>query len=486
MIALAKDGLRKLLPKNRFARGVTVLVGGTAAAQAIQLLSSPFLSRLYNPAAFGLLAVFVATISLLNIVSSLRYECAIPLPKLNEDARYLVHLSVIILCSLTLILFLALLGFGDYLLYKFSLELLIPYKYFFPITFFFTGMYQIFSNWSVRKKRFFELSRTEVTKSAAAILVQLPGFLLGAAGLILGQMASVLVGILPLLRSYQGDWKKEVTCKKIKFSPVLDLACRYRQFPFYSTPNGLFNTAGRELPPILFAAAFSPDAAGMYFMAYRMTQKPILLLTTANAKVFTSHAPEAYRTGNLGNLYSALHSQSVRIFTFPMALAALVAPYTFSFIFGVEWELAGVVSAILMPWILMIALINPLSPTVGIVDRQGTALCFEIMLGVLRLGGLGVGIYHGSFLLAVTLFSGGAVVGIVSKMLWLAKIAGADVKVVFIEFLKEIAKVAPLLVAGYMIIKNLHFCISILFLTFMAVFSFKRSLNAFRKGIDFG
>jgi len=57
MIAKAKSTLRRLLPKNAFAHGVSVLVGGTAGAQALTALAAPLLTRLDSPEDFGLLAV---------------------------------------------------------------------------------------------------------------------------------------------------------------------------------------------------------------------------------------------------------------------------------------------------------------------------------------------------------------------------------------------------------------------------------------------
>lgn len=43
MSAAAKTQLRRLLPKNAFARGVSVLVGGTAGAQRLRVLAKAVL-----------------------------------------------------------------------------------------------------------------------------------------------------------------------------------------------------------------------------------------------------------------------------------------------------------------------------------------------------------------------------------------------------------------------------------------------------------
>ena len=86
MIAQAKTHLRRLLPKNAFARGISLLVGGTAGAQLLTILAAPALTRQYGPEDFGLLAVYASLLALIGVISSLRYELAIPLPVGDAEA----------------------------------------------------------------------------------------------------------------------------------------------------------------------------------------------------------------------------------------------------------------------------------------------------------------------------------------------------------------------------------------------------------------
>lgn len=62
--------IKRLLPSNRFARSVSILAGGTAAGQAIVVLASPILTRLYTPEDFGLLAVYAALLGIISVVAS--------------------------------------------------------------------------------------------------------------------------------------------------------------------------------------------------------------------------------------------------------------------------------------------------------------------------------------------------------------------------------------------------------------------------------
>ena len=88
-----KNRIHRLLPKNNFARGVSVLVGGTAGAQLVVLLAAPLLTRLYSPEDFGILAVYVGILSLLSVIASFKYELAIPLPEHENEVVAVTLLS---------------------------------------------------------------------------------------------------------------------------------------------------------------------------------------------------------------------------------------------------------------------------------------------------------------------------------------------------------------------------------------------------------
>ena len=113
MIAKVKAGIRNLLPKNTFARGVSVLVGGTAGAQLLTVLAAPILTRLYSPEDFGLLAVYASLLGLIGVVASLRYELAIPLPESDEEAAHVMVLSLLILLGMTVLTAIVMTIFGS-------------------------------------------------------------------------------------------------------------------------------------------------------------------------------------------------------------------------------------------------------------------------------------------------------------------------------------------------------------------------------------
>lgn len=86
------------------ARDVATLSLGTLVAQAITIAVTPLLTRLYSPSDFGLLAVFLAVVSVGATLVTLRYETSILVPKENTESANLVLLSLILTGGLSVVL----------------------------------------------------------------------------------------------------------------------------------------------------------------------------------------------------------------------------------------------------------------------------------------------------------------------------------------------------------------------------------------------
>src|SRR5690606_21592699 len=85
-------------PRAGFVRNVAVLAGGTALGQLLTIAASPVLTRLYDPADFGVLGVYAALLTTITTVASLRYELAIPVSDDEEEAA-----SLLVLCLVAVI-----------------------------------------------------------------------------------------------------------------------------------------------------------------------------------------------------------------------------------------------------------------------------------------------------------------------------------------------------------------------------------------------
>ena len=229
MISKLTSIFKKALPKNAFARGVSVLVGGTVGAQVLMVLASPLLTRLYTPEDFGLLAVYASILSLFTVIASLRYELAIPLPEKDSEAAHVAILSLLIVGLITAISALVILIGGERLAQLINAPDMANYLWLIPVGVLAIGCYQVFNYWAIRTKSFGTIAKTKISQSLATLAVQLSGFKLGVLALMLGQTGGQSVGVMNLARPAL----KSPHFKGWQWSDLKKVAARYKSFPIF-------------------------------------------------------------------------------------------------------------------------------------------------------------------------------------------------------------------------------------------------------------
>lgn len=269
-MAIAKR-IQRLLPRNRFARSVSILAGGTAGAQALLILAAPVFTRLYTPEDFGVLAVYVSLLALIGVIASLRYELAIPLPEDDVEAANVAVLSLLLVGLTTVLstLLVALLAkpIGTVL----GMPVLMGYLWLLPVGILLSGSYNVFNYWSIRTKRFSTIAGTKLRQALATIAIQLAAFKLGGLALLLGQVAGQSVGTASLARPALAVH----AFKSVSWHGVRQVAVRYRRFPRFSTWEGFANTVSHQFAPLGYAVIFSTGVVGLYALAHRVLSIPL-------------------------------------------------------------------------------------------------------------------------------------------------------------------------------------------------------------------
>lgn len=466
----------KLLPKNPFARNVSVLMAGTVSGHLITIVISPILTRLYSPDAIGTFNVFLSLLSIASIIATMQFQLAIPLPESDDEAIDVVTLAFISLIILSSVLF-GIQRLQHPLLLEWSRVM--SHGWLFVLALFLLGVYEIVSLWATRKEAFRSIAVTRISQSVASAGFQLALFPLQSFGLMIGFVASRLVGVNGLAKGLLASYRNHPPEWRRLWSSL----CKYRQFPLFSLPNELLNAAGRNLPTVLLASFFGPAVAGYYALAERVVAVPVVLIGNATAQVLMTAIPEAYRKGYLRALVMSVQGQLLRIYGLPYMVALLVAPEIFAFLFGLDWRVAGQVTQLLVPWLLVRSLSNPLAPVARAAGKLGTGLIFEVVLVVLRVGGLVLGGLMGSPLLTVGLFSAGATIGILLKLVWLLSLSQVSILELVRNNLSYVVHVLGLGGFGFglkLYASSFTFWGYCVFLTLYAIYS---SVNALRSGI---
>ncbi len=456
-----KNCIARLLPKNNFARGVSVLVGGTAGAQFVALLAAPLLTRLYGPEDFGVLAVYLGILSLFSVISSLRYELAIPLPEDESDVVALSYLSLLlVLITATFSSVLIIFG-GEGLANLLQVPTLTDYLWLLPIGILFSGFYQIFTYWAVRLKEFPVLAKTKLRQQLVTAAVQISAYKVGGVGMLLGQVSGRGVGVLTLAKKVvaRESWKK-LPIKKVKF-----VAWRYRNFPFFSTWGAFLNTAGSQVPPILIASIFGASSAGFYALAYRIIALPMAVVGQAIGQVFLSNAAIDYRAGRLPPLVVSAHRALVKIILPPVLFLILFGPVSFSIVFGNDWTLSGEIASWLALWLLVSFSTSPLSSIFTIVEKQHLGMLMQAFLLLMRVCGIGIGAYYKDFMLGVILYSVFNVIGYVFYQVMSFRVIGLPTIEVFRSFVIAAPAITfSLIIKNAVFFENFYFVVSSLFI----------------------
>lgn len=447
--------ISRLLPRGAFARGVTLLIGGTAGAQALVILLSPILTRLYTPEDFGLLAVYGSLLALFIVVSSLRYELAIPLP---EDDRSAVNITALCLMLVLLVAGGAaclVLFAGQHLANFIGAPQIANYLWLIPVGVLLGGCYNVFCYWGMRKKAFATVAKTRIQQSIAGASIQLLGFKLGALGLLCGQVANQSIGFFSLGRLF---WRHEER-RSISLAGIKQQAVRYKNFPIYSTSEGLFNTASLQVAPLMFAALFSPAIAGLYALSHRVLSLPMSLVGSAVGQVFFSGASEAHRQGRLHLLVEKLHGRLAAIGMPPALILILIGPDLFAFVFDENWRGAGEFARWMAPWLYLQMVSSPISTVFSVLEKQRQGLIFQFILLSLRTFAICFGYLFGDWNAAVIMFSLASAAYYFIVLLWIAWLTQLRIKKVIIPTIMElfvgIMCVSPLIIGFFL--KKYHF-----------------------------
>ncbi|HYD78287.1 MAG TPA: oligosaccharide flippase family protein [Paucimonas sp.] len=446
---LASPFLRRMLPRNRFVRNVSVLVGGTAGAQAAAVLAAPLLTRLYTPQDFGLLAVFAALLSLISVIAGLRYETAIPLPEDGAEAAALAALGLLCVALVSALSAIPIFLYGTEIAAWLNTPRLADYFYLVPLGALLAGCYSVLNFCAIRSREFGPLAKTKLGQSAIAVLIQLAGAPFGALALLLGQMAGQGAGAVSLAARVLRPRRSRL--RAIGWRSLAQAARRYRQFPLFATWGALFNTAGSQLPAVLFAALFGPAAAGLYILANRVLAMPMQLLGQAIGNVFVSDAAVARREGRLARLTADIHYRLAQIGMPPMVVLLAAGPQLFALVFGEQWRAAGVYAQWLAPWLYLVFVTSPLSSLFAVLERQAAGMLFQGLLLSVRVAAIAFGAWAGDVMTAVAWFATGSALCWFACLAWLVRASGNAWRVVWQPTVGALAWAAALaspLIAG--------------------------------------
>lgn len=386
------------------ARSFVVVGGATLIGQGAVLVAAPLLARLYEPQDFGLFAVFAAVLSVLVAIASLRFDLAIPIAADRHEAVHLLVLSNVISLVASVLLAGVLLLWGGQLSVALGAPELVSVLWLLPIALVLATFTQALASWAVYNRSFSELARMRVAQGVSQAGSQLAlGVLhVGPIGLILGDVASRVVGAGQLIRSSLAG----VRSTTMSTAAVIKAARERWAFARVMTSASLLSTLSLQAPFLMIPAFFDLASSGQYFLAFRMLALPASLVVAAVGQVFFGEA--SHRSIEPQRLHDLTYdaAASLLAFSIPTYLIVMVAGQALIVtVFGSEWELAGLYAQIMAPSLIFWSVANPMSSLPLIGRRERESLFFTAAELALKVVALGIGAAFQSLTLGIVVLS---------------------------------------------------------------------------------
>ena len=379
------------LLKKEFVRNFLTLFTGSTLAQVILFAITPILSRLYSEELFGLYFVFTSIVMILKIITTLRFELAIVLPKDDKDAVNIIFLTQSINLIISLLFALFIFIFHDFFNSLLGDRNLGNYLYLIPVSTFFTGFYETFNYWNNRIKKYKNISYSKIIKTTATGGWNLAwGFsIFKSFGLIPGQIFGIIIsGIFLFAVSIK---KISKLIKHVSINRIIYLIKKYKDIPRFNTLINFVVNISNEAPILLLTGYFGASTVGLYGMANRLIGTPADLVSRSVGQVFFQKASEIYNNeGDIHKFLKKTYKNLLKIALLIFVPALIISPFL-HYILGAEWLHTGYYAMLIIPLIFLKFLNNPVSSIFTVLNQQKKLFIYYICILIFRITSIYIG-----------------------------------------------------------------------------------------------
>ncbi len=381
MLTKLKSQFSTTTANGSILRNMMILASGTAGAQVIAFAAMPIITRIYSPSDFGVLAIFVAILSLLVPFATFRYSVAIPLPRRSQTAVSVLALSVLLSFAVAIFMTIVLFFSADYIFELFSVSVLKKYWWLLPIAILGAGVYETLVSWSTREKQFKIIAKTKMTQSIASSIVKIVlGFLaFKPFGLLIGHVVAQVAGIGSIVSQSQAVFlqnKKHITLSRIFF-----LAKRYSDFPKYQIASRFLLAFASQAPLMFVAWLYDSEITGQLALSLMVLGIPIALIGSTMGQAYYGEIAKIGKK-NVSKIKEITFSLIKKLFVLsimPFLVLLLFGEVLFSFIFGVNWAQAGVFSSILAFYLVAQFISSPFVNVLNLYEKQSLFLQINLV-----------------------------------------------------------------------------------------------------------
>jgi len=367
-----------------FKKNILTLIAGTLLAQALPLITSPILTRLFSAEDFGYFQLFSSVGSFFIAISALCYDFAIIIPKTMKKAINVFALSFLFTFIISAVVFLFFYGI-KYTSFIKSLSPIFSGKTFavlLPFFIFLMSANKFLIYWNNRKENFKRQAKNKVIQSLVISLSSIAFGYYGVFpnGLVVAYLFGIFVSVTILV--YWFIHEDYYLLKTITLKKLCAVSREFRNFPQKTIFSSLINALYNHGKIIIFANFFSPVFIGNYSLCVRILGAPITLVSLSVADVLFKKAVDWSNNENYQNLNFNLKKVFLGLFVLGLIPATIIFLWggsIFKTIFGSSWETAGKFASILSLSFLMEFSVTPFCRVFYVLKKQSLYLKWELI-----------------------------------------------------------------------------------------------------------
>ncbi len=362
-----------------FFKNIVTVAGGAGVSQILPIFSQILLVRMLAPESFGQFAGWMAIVSIISVVMTLRLEHSFAIEK-NQSIRLEVMFgvrltSIFVGTSAVLLYFCLRYVLGSSILFD-------PMMFFYAVlSAFFMADNKVMLAFLSAGSEFKSLNGQRFTFALATNT----GMLIFCysnpepESLYLGYS---LGGLTCLLLAYRKT-KFALGFLSINKYPLLKMWRRRKEYIMYSLPADTVNAVSGQLPVLLVIALYGDAMGGYVALAIRMVGAPLGLVSLAILDVFKG---DWVRVGaevgakGYSNIYYRTLSLLTMISFLYIILSYAIGSFTFEAFFGKDWAMAGAIAVSMTPLFASRFIASPLSYMVYLTKNQKIDFIWQLTM----------------------------------------------------------------------------------------------------------
>ena len=324
---------------NKLFKNIALMCSATVAAQLINVIVQPILTRIVPAETLGIFTFLVSLANILIPVASLKLDLLITSEVDDNRAQYITDVCIVVTVILSL-LSLFVIGAGFWM----GVHVLCQYGWIVftvPVMILTNGLRFLFISYNNRYRQYKIIGFIGILREVVRGVIQIfSGVLsLGVLGQVAGYALAPVSGIKTQTKEYIQKYKKRPS---LNFRTFKEILVKEKKQILYLVPAQFLNSFSSSLVVLFISMLYATDQLGYYSAGVRLLEVPMIFITANVSKVFYRQISEDVNLHN--KVLIKFLKISICLFcisAFIFSVLYFIAPSFSRFIFGRGYEVAG-------------------------------------------------------------------------------------------------------------------------------------------------